>query len=331
MSLEKLTTIKAHQDSITSIHFFDNGTMITGSWDKRVKVWTIYDQTVECVQELEHDRLIDQVLLTPDKRYIVVIGGNSSITVWESSNFTKLYTIQSNDFTSQSATLSIHGNYIAVPRIKDWSLLFDVYEVATGEKVEESLLKRTSFDYKYRKRPFFLYKSENNAFKIQWGILAPDNSFFLSNEFETVQSIYDYKSQERIPQLSDLRGLSSRSTDLTNVCISQDGKYIARPYSSRSEFGIHLWDVESRSFLYKLQGHRDLITIAQISSDTQYLASASGDKTVKIWDVASGTLLQTLRGHHDFVGTVGFSENMELMGSGSYDGKIFLWIRKGAD
>jgi WD40 repeat protein len=299
--------------------------MITGSWEKRVKVWVIYDQTVECVQKLEHERLIDRVLITPNNEYIIGVGANSSVTVWESSNFTKLYTIKSNDFTSRSATLSLHGEFIAVPRIKDWSLLFDVYEVATGEKVEEGIRKRTSFDYKYRNRPLFLYKSENNAFKLRWGIVAPNNSFFLSSEYEANQNIYDHKFQETIPHLSDLPGLSRIDTDLTDVCISENGNFIARPYSNRSEFGINLWDVDSRSLLHKLQGHRDLITITQISPNNQYLASASGDKTVKIWDVASGRLLQTLRGHNDFVGTMGFSRDMKIMGSGSYEGELFLW------
>ncbi len=43
------------------------------------------------------------------------------------------------------------------------------------------------------------------------------------------------------------------------------------------------------------------------SPDGQYLASASGDSTIKLWRVSDGVLVRTLTGHAGWVNSVSFS------------------------
>lgn len=48
-------------------------------------------------------------------------------------------------------------------------------------------------------------------------------------------------------------------------------------------------------------GHSQGISDISWASDSNYLASASDDKTLKIWDVTTGVDLITLTGHTNYV------------------------------
>jgi WD40 repeat protein len=59
--------------------------------------------------------------------------------------------------------------------------------------------------------------------------------------------------------------------------------------------------------------------------DSQIVASASSDKTVKLWDARDGQLLRTLHGHEKSVDDVTFSPDGNTIASASRDQTIMLW------
>ncbi|WP_263354546.1 WD40 domain-containing protein [Acidicapsa acidisoli] len=72
-------------------------------------------------------------------------------------------------------------------------------------------------------------------------------------------------------------------------------------------------------------GHSSDITAVAFSSDGNWLASASNDKTLKLWDVANGREVRTLSGHSDSVTSVVFSPDGRLLASGSADMTVKVW------
>lgn len=56
-------------------------------------------------------------------------------------------------------------------------------------------------------------------------------------------------------------------------------KYLA------SDRTILLWDVNTNAFIHTFEKHISGISDISWSGDSQYLASASDDKTVRIWDI----------------------------------------------
>jgi WD40 repeat protein len=74
-----------------------------------------------------------------------------------------------------------------------------------------------------------------------------------------------------------------------------------------------------------LEGHSDSVNSVTFSYNSEWLASASFDRTVNIWDASSGECLQTLRGHSNFVKSAAFSHDSARLASGSGDRTVKIW------
>jgi serine/threonine protein kinase len=84
--------------------------------------------------------------------------------------------------------------------------------------------------------------------------------------------------------------------------------------------------ISEHSFLDKsLTGHSDSVQSVVYSPDGRYLASGSGDKTIKVSEVATGKQLRTLTGHSDKVSSVAYSPDGRYLASGSNDKTIKIW------
>ena len=58
-----------------------------------------------------------------------------------------------------------------------------------------------------------------------------------------------------------------------------------------------IWDVESGTEIYTLNGHTAEIVSLQFNSDGDLVLTGSFDNTAKIWDVNTGECIHTLSGH----------------------------------
>ncbi|RYP17410.1 hypothetical protein DL765_004540 [Monosporascus sp. GIB2] len=74
-----------------------------------------------------------------------------------------------------------------------------------------------------------------------------------------------------------------------------------------------------------LEGHSDSVESVAFSPNSQLVASASRDATVRIWSVTTGVCQQTLEGHSDSVNSVAFSPGGQFLASGSNDKTIKIW------
>jgi WD40 repeat protein len=87
-----------------------------------------------------------------------------------------------------------------------------------------------------------------------------------------------------------------------------------------------VWDAASGRETLTLKGHPDFAAWSvAFSPDSQRLASASADTTVKVWDAATGREVLTLRGHLAQVQSVIFSPDGRRLVTGSGDGTVKVW------
>ncbi len=74
-----------------------------------------------------------------------------------------------------------------------------------------------------------------------------------------------------------------------------------------------------------LMGHTGWVRGIAMSPDDVYVASASGDKTVRVWEVATGQPLRVLEGHTSDVTRAAWSRDGEWIVSGSEDKSVRVW------
>ena len=58
-----------------------------------------------------------------------------------------------------------------------------------------------------------------------------------------------------------------------------------------------MWDVAAEAGLYRLRGHRDMVTDVAFVERGGRLLSASKDSHVRVWELATQHCCQTLVGH----------------------------------
>ncbi|OQV16433.1 Notchless protein-like protein 1 [Hypsibius exemplaris] len=74
-----------------------------------------------------------------------------------------------------------------------------------------------------------------------------------------------------------------------------------------------------------IEGHAEAVISTQFSPDGRYLASGSGDTTVRFWDVNTETPQFQCKGHKNWILAIAWSPDGKKLASGCKDGKICLW------
>lgn len=99
-----------------------------------------------------------------------------------------------------------------------------------------------------------------------------------------------------------------------------------RLISGSDDYTMFLWDpVVAKKPVQRMPGHRQLINQVAFSPCTQYVVSASFDKSIKLWDGKNGKYLTTFKGHIGRVYQIAWSADSRLLVSGSKDSTLKVW------
>ncbi len=113
-------------------------------------------------------------------------------------------------------------------------------------------------------------------------------------------------------------------TEAAYVCrYSNDGFYLAVACDKNIEW----YEALTGRLICIFKGHMETISAIVISTDNEWLASASIDGNVKIWDIYNRTCSHTLT-HEDAANSLAISLNGELLISASSDTTLRFWDPK---
>ncbi|KAH8129110.1 WD40-repeat-containing domain protein [Trichoderma asperelloides] len=119
---------------------------------------------------------------------------------------------------------------------------------------------------------------------------------------------------------------SAHTWAISCIAFSSNNKLIAST-SEPSDGVICLWDGQSGSFRGQLRAHGNEVLSLDLSRNSRYLLSSSGDHTVKIWDTDSENGSQPLSLQHaDWVGCAVFSRDGKSVVSGCDDKTVFTSV-----
>ncbi|HZO15761.1 MAG TPA: hypothetical protein VFB62_20955, partial [Polyangiaceae bacterium] len=106
-----------------------------------------------------------------------------------------------------------------------------------------------------------------------------------------------------------------------DIDFSPDGSFLFATMSDGTVYLIDPATSEGRA----LRGHGDDVIGGAISPDSEHVASASWDRTVRVWKSRTGELESVLEGHTQGVLDVAFSPDGKLLASASFDTTVRIW------
>ncbi len=177
--------------------------------------------------------------------------------------------------------------------------------------------------------PKLVLDTRGHSAMIKEVIFTPDGKTLISVSKDKTIRLWNAASGAL---LKTIRGQIGEGDEgkLFAAALSPDGKVLAvGGYPSR--WGIRLFDLESGKQIGLLKGHTNVIFALAFSQNGKWLASGSGDNSVRIWDVSdlpgfeNLASLATLKGHSDNVYGVAFSPDGKKVVSAGFDDIGILW------
>src|SRR5262249_31079167 len=104
---------------------------------------------------------------------------------------------------------------------------------------------------------------------------------------------------------------------LRGLAVSPDGRTVSATGQ--------LWELATGKPRAALQGHGDMIFATAFTPNGRFLASGSGDKTIRLWQLPGGKHGHTFAGHRGWVLDLAFPPDGKKLLSGSLDTPGLLW------
>lgn len=140
-------------------------------------------------------------------------------------------------------------------------------------------------------------------------------------ELQTRQFIYDFD----IINAQQIMGVDSkRALELLEKQIPKLGPN-SEAVPDLRHFEWYYLREQCPTEIITLTGHSYHIFSVAFSPDGKWLATGSGDKTVRVWDTETWQPVTTLTGHSNDIFSVAFSPNGKWLCTGSWDRTVKVW------
>ena len=280
-----------------------------------------------------HQGAIVATAFTKDGRWLVTLGTDNSLKIWNARSNSLHSTINLGEGTPTA--LSIQDSRAAVGHdngaIGIWNLATSALE-RQFQRNEASIwslaytgtsgrLAAASHDWKVAlwdtnspSKPVHVFEKHNNA--VQSIAFSPQLDYLATGGADRHVNVYNLRT------LDFIRTYRRHNDFVTSLAFSPDGKQLA---TGTLKGEIRIWSSKSRRLLRKLRGHKGEVTDLAFSENGSRLASAGADGTVRIWAPHRGRTLRTYASHQGKVTDVAFDPNGTRLASVGDDGNIRMW------
>lgn len=283
----------AHDGEIvTSVAMSDDGqTIVTGGWDKKVRVWDGHGNPKG--EPLEgHAGRVRSVGLTPDGQTIVSAGFDG-VRIWDRRG-------------GAPAPLAAEGMFSSV------AVSADGQTVLSYDNCSVRLTER------------------NGRLIKAWACVepVPFPTIALSRDGQTIV-IGGADGRVRLwNRLGELivQTIEKHDADVLCVAISANGQTIV---SGSIDGTVRLWDAQGRPIFEKpLRGHDGRVNSVAVSAEGQTIVSGGADGTVRLWDRQGKPIGRPLKGHDGNVNSVAVSADGKTIVSTGDGGVVRLWEQR---
>jgi len=285
-------TLTAHGSNVYAVAFSPDGKVLaSGSADATTIIHDV--STWNNIATLKgHSRRVSELAFSPDGKYLASGGYLGSIAIWDTDTWKGWRTLNAHSDLIDALTFSPLSDMLIIGSEDKSSTVWDtnnwtLQQTLAGHSNEITFVKYSQMDNQ-------LMSCDENAVIIDWDTIL-------------------WKSQELV-------GLSEMSR-LYSAVLSQDQKMLAVGYYNE----LRIWLTSSWSNIEYKTGTFKGVQALAFSPDGNYLAMATGDKTILVFDTMTWATIATLSGHTGYIYSIQFSPDGRHIISGGSDGSIIVW------
>lgn len=303
----ELQTLEGHDGYVYAVAFSHDGKLLaSASADKTVKVWDLSTgQTTQTYCEC--DFYVFTVFFSSDDKqlaYFISPESDAAASIGKIRDLNTgqvLRTFEANVSFITSAIFTHDGRLLASGADGNDVWLWD----ATSDKVTEKLPIKPGLepDVLDSKTLTFSYDGTRLCCGFETGLItiwhvstcqvthelylhkgpiegltfSQDDSLLVSASTDGTIKLWDFTTGQTIRELDH-----SMTMTIFGVSLSRDCKVVAI-----FGYSIQLLDVETGQMLHRMKSHTSPIAAAAFSHSNAFLASASGDGTIRIWEITN--------------------------------------------
>ncbi len=281
-----------HGGSVTAIAFSPDGkTILTGSWDKTVRLWRT-DTGTPIGSPLRHDNSVLAVAFSPDGQTVLTGSADNTARLWRTDTGAPLGTPLRHDNLVLAVAFSPDGK-----------------TVLTGSSDKTARLWRTDTG-----APLGAPLRHDNL--VLAVAFSPDGKIVLTGSADTTARLW--RADTGAPIGSPLR----HDNSVRAVAFSPDGKTIL---TGGDDNTARLWRADTGTPCGTPLRHGDVVRAVAFSPDGKTVLTGSADTTARLWRANTEAPLATPLHQDGSVWAVAFSPDGKTILTGSSNHTARLW------
>lgn len=290
--------LSGHTSTPVSIAISPDGTVVSGSSDRSIRLWNGADGSEVAVIDMLNDEQIgriNQVAFSPDGAVFASGDSDGNIVIWDTASQTP-----SAQFSAEAAIddLAFSPDGSQLVSVSDEQVV-QLWDVAAGTEVAATVGHTDTM----------------NALTF-----SPDSGTLAVSDYDENLWLWDTAAMPELNLSTSLvEGGNISSENLTGVAYSSDGALLA----ALDSFSVRLYDAGTNQLMYELEGDGITEGLAFSPDDTMLAAITSAG--LYVFDVSNGALLASLEDHNDWLNSVAWSPDQTLIATSSGDQTVRVY------
>ncbi|KAK0158268.1 hypothetical protein PV328_009292 [Microctonus aethiopoides] len=332
--VHELQTLSIYTSDINSVDFAGDCVLVTGSGDKRVRIWKwrqgVGYEEASFSPLMGHKYGVTCVKVSPQSTMLASASIDGTTQLWNLRTGSKIHTM-----------VQVGGESVRTCKFSPDSTNL-VTASDNGQVCLWDLIRRTLIR---------CFQQHEGA--VQGVCFSPDSDWLLTSctfgvlKLFFVPEIVDSCSPSLDNPVNAYASVDD-AHDLGVVCcefsvqqIVNNNEPVRKKYqivTCGNDHSVKLWDITiiegkmqnhsttaSITLAKVLEKHSSALMCVKFNFNGAYIVSSGLDKSAVIWETATGRVMSVLRGHKRYVACCAFSRDGNLVATGSNDRSVIVW------
>ena len=288
--------------SIVSLSFSPRCTWLAGQSDAgEVLLWNSPALSLPPVA-LETETRVSHFVFSPDETSLAVAQADGTVQLWSLGDLHAVpRLVDQRNAELSGLAFSGDGRWLVWGERSGEQFLLYAWDASSASSAPVQL-------HAFERVKQFMTSQEGG-----WiGTLSYDEAdvWFLDSSFENLTGFTSYDPYQH------------QTNAFTSFGFSPDGALFA---IGMEDGLVNVKDLFTEE-TFALGGHTDIIHSMAFSHNNRWLATGSGDNTVRLWDLSAIDNADVLAGHSDGILEIGFTGDDRWVVTRSRDSKLVLWL-----